>query len=103
MSEIVHVPLLKPIEAHGKTITELTLRKPGGKEMRLCGVPYRFGVDGHGQVMIIDAAVVARFISMLGNVPPSTVDRLEVEDWQAAMDGVMSFFGPATQKASQPS
>jgi len=86
------VPLSKPITAHGESLSVLTLREPGGKEIRTLGLPYRFGADGS---TIIEAAVVARFISELAGIPLSAVDKLPPPDWQKAMSAVLDFFGVA--------
>jgi hypothetical protein len=85
------VPLSKPIEAHGETLGALTLREPGGKDIRLNGVPYRIGAEDGS--IIIDAAVVHRYIVALAGVPLSVVDRLPPADWSAAMSAVLDFFG----------
>lgn len=87
------VPLSKPIEAHGESMTELTLREPGGKDIRTFGVPYRIGAED-GSV-IIDAASVHRYIAGLAGLPPSAVDTMVPADWTAAMAAVLGFFGVA--------
>ena len=89
----VTVTLSKPIEAHGETLAELTLREPSGKDIRTFGMPYRIGAED-GSV-IIDAAAMHRYIAGLAAVPPSTVDKMPPADWSAAMAAVMGFFGVA--------
>ena len=89
----VRIPLSTPIEAHGETLSEITLREPTGRDLRLCGLPYRISMET-GEATI-DASAMAKMISALAAVPPSTVDRLSAEDWQAAMGAVLGFFGKA--------
>ena len=89
----VTVTLSKPIEAHGETLTELTLREPSGKDIRTFGMPYRVGAED-GSV-IIDAAAMHRYIAGLAAVPPSAVDKMSPLDWTAVMAAVLGFFGLA--------
>lgn len=76
------VDLLKPVEAHGETITRLVLRRPTGKDMRLCGNLFIFSGDGGDST--INNAAVAKYITRLGDVPPSVVDALDGVDFMAA-------------------
>lgn len=87
------LPLARPVEAHGETVAALTLREPTGKDLRQCGLPYRISMET-GEATI-DAPAMAKMIAALAAVPPSTVDRLSAEDWQAAMAAVLGFFGQA--------
>jgi hypothetical protein len=89
----VRVPLSAPIEAHGETLHEIALREPTGRDLRLCGLPYRIAMET-GEATI-DAPAMAKMIAALGALPPSAVDRLSAEDWQAAMGAVLGFFGKA--------
>ncbi len=89
----VTVTLSRPIEAHGESLAELTLREPSGKDIRTFGMPYRIGAED-GSV-IIDAAAMHRYIAGLAAVPPSAVDKMPPADWSAAMAAVMGFFGVA--------
>lgn len=88
--------LSRPIQAHGETLTELTLREPTGKDIRTAGAPYKmeFTASG-GQLMHIDTEAVARLISALAGIPPSSVDQLTAKDFNAAQAEVISFFGDA--------
>ncbi|MBR0677948.1 phage tail assembly protein [Roseomonas alkaliterrae] len=94
----VRIPLSTPIEAHGETLSEITLREPTGRDLRLCGLPYRIAMET-GEATI-DAPAMAKMIAALAAIPPSAVDRLSAEDWQAAMGAVLGFFGKAEAAAS---
>lgn len=89
----VTVRLAVPIEAHGETLTELVLREPTGKDIRISGMPFRFHAEDG--TIVTDTASVHRYIASLAAVPPSTVDRLAPGDWSAAMAVVLGFFGAA--------
>jgi hypothetical protein len=89
----VTVTLAKPIEAHGETLSQLTMREPTGKDIRINGMPFRFHADDG--TIVTDAASVHRYIAALAAVPPSAVDRLAPIDWASAMSAVLGFFGQA--------
>ena len=73
------VTLSEPIRAHGQTVSQLTLRPMTGKDIRVCGVPYRVG--NNGEEGIVDGQAVARMISELAGIPLSSVDQLGAVDW----------------------
>jgi Phage tail assembly chaperone proteins, E, or 41 or 14 len=94
MNEIP-VPLKRPVQAHGKEIGSITIRRPKGGDITACGFPMLMagdgsGTDAQGQP---DARAISKYIARLGDVPASTVAALDAEDWQACMVVVMGFFG----------
>ena len=101
----VPVPLSHPVKAHGRDIAELTLRPLTGKDLRICGAPYRIGRAG--EEGIVDAQAVSAMISELAGVPISTVDQLAAVDWFACWSVIQGFLdgsnsGTATQNTSSP-
>jgi hypothetical protein len=46
------VPLSKPIKAHGCDVAELTMRPLTGKDLRICGVPFKVGTRGEEGISI---------------------------------------------------
>lgn len=96
------VKLTTPIDAHGETLSELTLRKPNGKDIRINGMPFR--MNSSDESIITDSAVVHRYIASLAGIPPSAVDRLSPPDWVSAMSTVLDFFGvgAAVENSSTP-
>jgi hypothetical protein len=73
------VTLGEPIRAHGQAVSQLTLRPMTGKDIRVCGVPYRVG--NNGEEGIVDARAVSMMISELAGIPMSSVDQLGAVDW----------------------
>lgn len=98
-SEPAKVRLHRPIRAHGEELQELTLREPSGKDLRLCGMPYRVT---QGEEVVIDSAVMARLIVSLAAVPMSSVDQLSAADFQEVTGVVMGFFQQAPTAVSAP-
>lgn len=88
LNDTVTVSLSVPIEVRGQMVSELLLRKPTGKDIRVAGLPF-YCEDGKTEPR---EASVARLISMLANIPPIAVDKLAAEDWVKAMAAVLSFF-----------
>lgn len=89
MSE-VRIVLQKPITAHGAEVTELVLRKPVPEVARNIGsLPYRITQD---QLPDINVPAAAQFISKCAGIPPSSVDQLDLFDFNAACWAVAGFF-----------
>lgn len=89
MTQDTVIPLTKPISAHGEEITELTLREPTGKDIRVNGYP--FTASGDGQIILIGASV-CKYISTLAGIPASSVDALSATDFNALGWAVAGFF-----------
>lgn len=82
------IPLAKPVQAHGKALAELTLRRPTGKDLRICGHVYKLTADGE---IAVQAPAMHRMIAELAGVPPSAIDLLDGADWEAASQTVLGF------------
>ena len=95
----VEVKLSEPIQAHGQTVHVLTLKPPKGRHLRVAGYPFRLG-GGANAAMTVDAAVLARLISELAEIPTSSVDQLEAQDWQACLLAVSTFLAPTDSTSS---
>jgi hypothetical protein len=95
------ITLNEPIQAHGKDITELDLRKPNGGDIRACGYPFSITPNEDGTVTIHpQAAPIHAMLARLANVPPSTIAQLTAPDWNAASMELLSFFGTSIQARS---
>ena len=102
----VPVPLSVPIKAHGRDRSELTLRPLTGKDLRICGAPYRIGRQG--EEGIVDAQAVSAMICELAGVPISSVDQLAAADWFTCWSVIQGFLDttntatPLTPDQSSP-
>lgn len=85
----VTISLKRPIEAHGQKVNQIVLKEPTGKEIITCGYP--FAISDGGAVPV--AAVVAKYISQCGGIPPHSVQQLCPADFQACVAAVLGFFG----------
>jgi hypothetical protein len=94
------IALTQPIQAHGDTVKEIELATPTGAHIRKCGVPFALEDAGDGSRTVYNAGAVANYISLLGNIPPGSVDQLSAFDFTQLMNGVVSFFAPPSQTKS---
>ena len=82
------ITLRKPLEIAGEVVSELTLREPLGGDIRRCGIPFTVKAGD----VVIDSEAIAKYISVLAVVPPSTVDKLSAPDFLDCQNAVMLFF-----------
>lgn len=88
------VPLVKPIEAHGKKIKSVTLKEPTGADIMSCGHPMNMRLEEDGRTtMIINTQALGGLISRMAEIPLSSVKAMGAADFQACSNEVMSFFG----------
>ena len=93
--------LSKPIQAHGKEITEIVLRPPTVEDIMELGTPMLMfpGADGNSVGLEIRAKVIGQYVMRLGKVPLSTVKAMALADFQKAQGEIMSFFGDGATEA----
>ncbi|WP_211238056.1 phage tail assembly protein [Derxia gummosa] len=89
MSNKTIIPLESPVTIGDDTITELSLRRPSGKDVRELGFPYRLTAIGD---VAIDAGIACKYASRLAAVPPSTIDALDPVDISTLAQTVLGFF-----------
>ena len=92
---MTEMPLSKPIQAHGETLSALTFREPTGADLVKCGLPFSLAVDGTAAKVDFDTRAAAQWIAALAAIPPSSVAQLSFKDMAAAMMTVAGFFGEA--------
>lgn len=93
--------LSKAILMGGKEISELTFRKPTGRDVRCCGLPTKSEITpGGAQLQHVDTEAAARYISELAGIPPSSVDLLDPADFVEAVSLIASFFNKAAAPSS---
>src|SRR5215469_7383652 len=92
----MNIALMKPIIAHGKETSELSLREPTGKDLRKTGVPFRVQPDG---IPTYDTEACAKLISELAAIPSSSVDQLDALDFVRLCDALITpFFSPVSSQ-----
>lgn len=77
----MRVELKYPIEANGETVSILELRRPTVKHLKALD-------NAKG-----DIAKTATLISELAGIPPSSVDKIDAEDFAAIGEVINGFFG----------
>lgn len=105
----VKIKLAKPVQSGGVEIDTLEFREPIGEDIVACGYPFRIYVgnstdvdraDKGEQELKVDSPVMAKLAARLANVPPSTIKRLSIPDFQNVIGVVMDFFGQSGQENS---
>lgn len=87
--EPIIITLSRPVDAHGESINQLSLREPNAGDIKVCGYPLQIG---EGAAIPV-AGAICKYIARLANVPPSTVDRLTPADFNACLTAIVDFFG----------
>ncbi|WP_208449714.1 phage tail assembly protein [Burkholderia ambifaria] len=84
------IPLSKPIEAHGETLDALELREPAPADTRaIKALPYALDREENVHVR---PDVVAQYIARLASIPPSSVDQIDLVDFNSMCWTVAGFF-----------
>ncbi|MDN5397972.1 MAG: phage tail assembly protein [Pseudomonas sp.] len=84
------IKLSGPIEAHGEQVSELTVRRPTVQEVRaIKALPYKIGKD---EEVTLDTEVAAKYIAVCAGIPPSSVNQLELTDFNELCWEVAGFF-----------
>ncbi|WP_413594711.1 phage tail assembly protein [Citrobacter youngae] len=92
------IKLIKPVLAHGEEIHVLEMREPTGKDVRELGFPYTASADAGVKM---DAGVIAKYISRLASIPPSSVDEIQPSDLNIISWDIVGFFlGTSAQGSS---
>lgn len=88
--------LSTPIQAHGETLNELTLRRPTTQEVRAIKMlPY---VLGESNQPVAEVEVAAKYIAVCAGIPPGSVNQLDLSDLNTLVWMVIGFFlTPATK------
>lgn len=92
------VKLHAPIDAHGESVSELTLRRPTVQEVRaIKALPYK--IDKNEEVSL-DMDVAAKYIAVCAGIPPSSVNQLDLADLNSLSWAVAGFFMSAAPSPS---
>jgi hypothetical protein len=88
------ITLNKPITAHGKDVSELTLREPNTEDLMEIGYPYLVIMrEGADTGIELRPKVIVNYIAKLSGIPPSSAKKLSLGDLNTLQQEVMGFFG----------
>jgi hypothetical protein len=85
-----------PAYAYGDKIKQLKFRRPTGGDMMAMGEGYPIVINYQLGQVLPNPAVMGPLMSLLGNVPLSTIKELDAEDWSSAAFKLVGFFAPGT-------
>lgn len=83
--------LRKSIQAHGETVSKLTIREPSGEDLIEVGVIFTVGKEGEVQT---DAKRFCTMLSRLAAIPESSVKKIHPKDLVVLSWMLTSFFMP---------
>jgi Phage tail assembly chaperone proteins, E, or 41 or 14 len=86
--------LTKPIQAHGEEVRVLRWREPTGGDIERAGNPVYLDFSGPNPTMTFNEKRMAGMISVLCQLPPSSVRQLTAKDWNAVAWKLFRFFTP---------
>jgi hypothetical protein len=90
MAGTIDIPLKRPITAHGKEITVLTLTEPGTEDLIAVGSPILVIPSATGDAgMEVRPKVVAAYITRLAKIPPSSVKELHPADFNKCQEWLL--------------
>lgn len=97
MSEKV-IKLSSPITAHGETLSEISLRVPTPADARkVKSLPYVMGAD---ESVNLNVDVCAKYVELLAQIPPSSIEQLAMSDFNTLCWEVAGFFMGSGSEAS---
>lgn len=93
----VEVTFSRTYEAYGEPVRSIKLRRPTTLELRKCGYPMRSLINPNTQEMDgldFKPDAIAKYIQLLSSppLPPSTIDTIELDDFELCSKAVVSFF-----------
>lgn len=92
------VKLQVPVEAHGETVTELTLRRPTVQEVRaIKSLPYKYT---QAEEISVDMDVAAKYVAVCAAIPSSSVNQLDLSDLNDLAWAIVGFFMNAASAKS---
>lgn len=93
-TDVIILPLSKPIPVYDDQRAVLALRKPTGKDLIQIGNPVIFDPISEPPRVNHDMPRMCAMLARLADVPHSSIERLEPEDLVAAAWAVSPFFIP---------
>jgi hypothetical protein len=95
------IQLSKPIQAHGKEVSELQLREPTVEDVMEVGYPFLIMMsDGKDTGVDLRPKVIVQYVSRLAGIPMSSAKSISLSDLSKVQTEIMSFFG---QEIAAPS
>jgi hypothetical protein len=92
LGESATIELRKPIEAHGRSIDTLLLKRPKAGHLRRMGIRVGITGDETNHRMEFDPFdVVCRYLDVMADIPRSSIDNLEPADLFKVLPVVMGF------------
>jgi len=93
----VTIELGTAVQANGEMVKKLTFRRPTGGDIMSLGDDYPIHIDWASGQIRPNPPAMGQMMSLLAQVPPSTIKALDSEDWSTCAHRLMAFFPPGSQ------
>ena len=93
----VTIELGTAVQANGEMVKKLTFRRPTGGDIMSLGDDYPIHIDWASGQIRPNPPAMGQMMSVLAQVPPSTIKALDAEDWSTCAHALMAFFPPGSQ------
>lgn len=96
-SKEILIDLDTPVLAYGDMIKKLTFRRPTGGDIMALGDTYPINIDWQTGKVTPHPVAMGNIMSVLAQVPLSTIKLLEARDWATCAHRLQGFFVPGEQ------
>jgi hypothetical protein len=93
----IKIDLEQPVQAFGAVVKALTFRVPTGGDLMAIGDNYPVHIYWDTREVRPNPAAMGEIMSMLGQVPLSTIKALKASDFATCAFALMVFFLPGAQ------
>jgi hypothetical protein len=93
----ITIDLTVPVQAFGATIKKLTFRRPTGADVMGLGDSFPIHINWQTGEVRPNPPAMGAIMSTLAQVPVSTIQSMDAEDFSTCAHALMGFFLPGAQ------
>ena len=97
VSADIRIDLDTPVQAYGEFVKKLVFRKPTGGDIMALGDTYPINIDWQTGKVTPHPVAMGNIMSVLAQVPLSTIKMMEARDWATCAHRLQGFFVPGEQ------
>ena len=93
----IPIELNTAVQAHGDMVKKLVFKRPTGADIMAMEGGYPVVINWQTGQVTPNPPVMGQMMSLLAQVPPSTIKALDAEDFATCAHALMGFFVPGSQ------
>ena len=93
----ITIELTTAVQAHGDMVKKLVFKRPTGADIMAMEGGYPVVINWQTGQVTPNPPVMGQMMSLLAQVPPSTIKALDAEDFATCAHALMGFFVPGSQ------